>query len=98
MAARKMAKVNAGNAHNDLIDPTANIACDYTQGRADDASEDNRGEADNHRHPGAEDEPRQHIPSQLICAKQITGTSSRLPNWRTEPRGQAANLRIVRRQ
>ena len=60
--------------------------------------EDHRGEADHHRHPGAEDEPGQHVSAELVGAEQVFGGAARLPERRFEARRQAADLGIMGRQ
>ena len=105
MAARKMAKVSAGNASQasvmrmiDLVHPAAEIAREDAEHGADDAGEDHRGEAHHHRDPGAEDQPRQHVAPKLVGAEQVVHGAARLPERRMEARGEAADLGIMRRQ
>ena len=105
MAARKMAKVSAGKrepgvgyAHDHLVDPAAEIAGDDAEQGADAAGDQHGGEADDHRHAGAEDQPRQHIAPDMIGAEQVGHAAAVLPDRRAEAARQAADLRIVRRQ
>ncbi len=87
-----------GDAHDDLVRPAAEIAREDAQHGADHAGEDHRGEADDHRDPGAEDQPRQHVASELVGAEQVLGGAARLPERRMKARGQRADLGIMRCQ
>ena len=58
----------------------------------------NRGQADDHRHPRAEDQPRQHVAPELIGAEQVLVGAARHPERRFEARRQHPDLGIMRRQ
>ena len=95
---RRQGEPGVGKAHDDLVDPAAEIARDDAERRSDNAGENYRGKADYHRHPGAEDQPRQHVAAELVGAEQVFGSAARLPERRFEARRQAADLGIVGRQ
>ena len=50
-----------------------------------DAGDEDRGEADDDRHARAEDQPREHVASQVVGAEQVLGAAARLPGRRAEP-------------
>ena len=95
---RRQREPGIGDAHDDLVDPAAQVARENAEHGADHAGEDHRGEAHHHRDPGAEDQPRQHVTAQLVGAKEMVHGAALLPERRMEARGQAAHLGIMRCQ
>src|SRR4029077_2929893 len=83
---------------DDLVDPTAEIARNNAEPSADNPGENHRSKADYHRHPGAKDQPRQHVTPELVGAQDVLGAAAGLPERRTEARREAADLWIMGRQ
>src|SRR5262249_52353887 len=86
-----------GDAHDDLVDPAAEIAGDDAERRADGAGDDHGREADEGRNSGAEDQSREDIAPEMIGAEQILETAAALPGGWPETPPNTANLRIMGR-
>ncbi len=86
---RRQRQPGIGDAHDDLVDPAAQVAGDDAERGADGAGEDDGGEAHHHRDPGAEDEPGQHVAAQMIGAEQMLAAAAGLPGRGMEARARA---------
>src|SRR5713101_4580948 len=85
------------DAHDHLVDPAAEIAGQDAEPRADDAGDDDGGEAHDHGHARAEDEARQHVAPDVVGAEEVRLAAAGLPCGRTEAVAEHADLGVVRR-
>ena len=95
---RRQGEPRIRHPHHHLVGPAAEIARDDAEKGADGAGEQHGGDADDHRHASAEDQPRQHIAADLVGAERVRHAAAFLPGRRTVAKRQGADLWIVRRQ
>ena len=90
---RRQRQPRVRDAHDHLVDPAAEIAGQDAEPGADDAGDDDRGEAHDHGHARAEDEARQHVAPDVVGAEEVRLAAAGLPCGRTEAVAELLRLR-----
>jgi hypothetical protein len=96
-AARKR-QPGVGDPHDDLVDPPADVAGEDAEQGTHHPGHQHRGEADHDRDPRAEDEPGEHVASQVVAAQEELLAAALLPHRGPEALAEAAHLGVVGRQ
>ena len=89
-------ELHVGDAHQDRVEPPAEVAGEQPEEHAEHHREQHRGEADRERDAGPVQDRRQHVPALVVGAERVGALAALDPGGRLERRVQVKRRDVER--